>query len=234
MNFLYFFVSFEILFLSNNHPAEAKSENALIYNYEDKKLIEARQPIALCQTCLTACPASTDPEKKFDDDDSIAGNSLFVRKISSNSQNEKNMKINICDRQFQPSIIWDDKKKMYLTGYELYYEYEEGQIKLQCDEYDNFRQITNGKPNEKQSPSSDFVRRYKSEGNTIFHILDEESIIEKLVFFWIHVLSIGQTEHVRQITLFERDEINYYKFDMIECEDYNLGGGWKTFVTKVR
>ncbi|XP_065224362.1 uncharacterized protein LOC135848389 [Planococcus citri] len=249
MNFSNFFSSFAITFLLINYGIEVKSEKALIYDYAAAldgvpgDLVEFQNPADLqsCETCIMACPASSKPEKEFDKDDSLTGSSIFLRKTDPNFQ------IDICDGQFKPGLIWDEKKKFYMSGYELYYD--EGRIDLQFDKYENFRkvpiaEIFDSKLDiqdidmkqyyEEQHPSSDRVNRYKSGRNTIFEILDESSNPQKWVFFFIRVLVIRGKAYTRQITLADREVIKVDKPDqtMTECKDYSIGDDGQTSDTK--
>ncbi|XP_065223402.1 uncharacterized protein LOC135847674 [Planococcus citri] len=235
-----FFQIFVILWCFSLYPVAVYSENALIYSWKYKEIDELKSDDKPCQYCITACPPSSDLEKKFDRNDSIGriGSSLFLKKIYPDVVHRKDMEVDICNTSFKPVMIWDTKEELHRIGYELYYNEEQKQgskFELKCDKHDEFRRIVNGEPSIlRPVPISENVSKHKDEDgkNTVFEI-QTDGVNQKLVFYWLPVLSIksgisalivqSRFNH-RQIT-FEKDVINIYpqRETITKCTDYNLG-----------
>lgn len=96
---------------------------ALVFDAQNKELIEINEKdkTAKCPYCITACAASlnSEDEQRMKTDAAIDKNAIFLKNVYNKDEDTKNIKIDFCDEQLTPSIVWDSDSSIFLIGYEV-------------------------------------------------------------------------------------------------------------------
>ncbi|XP_065200541.1 uncharacterized protein LOC135831752 isoform X2 [Planococcus citri] len=160
----------------------------------------------------SGCPATTPRQKKFNEEVSITGRSIFLQIVYRRDETKKNILLNICEKPPQPAMVYNSKQDTYEIGYEFYYE--EGKIQLEDDKYHFYNSVEI-----KQSKSPvEFVFNRHDGNNTKFIFVDGSTT---LVFHWIPELSINSSGYNKLIK-WEKD-IDIVKTNVqSKCQDYEL------------
>ncbi|XP_065205869.1 uncharacterized protein LOC135835534 [Planococcus citri] len=216
------------------HAIEVKSETGFLYNAQMQRIDEVKEGDAKKHSPLyvVACPANSEQESKFNNFISVGKNSLFVRKVYTEDMKAIDLEVNICQKSFKHSVVFDKKKYTYEIGYELYYK--ENELDLECTRYDDLREIIENVPylNElsisKNLGYKDVVTgKYSDEittqvlKNIKFTLPDKQT----LVFHWIPVLSIkfNPIKSQVRINLSGNVVIDRHTSEMNKSNDYLLG-----------
>ncbi|XP_065200533.1 uncharacterized protein LOC135831751 isoform X2 [Planococcus citri] len=162
----------------------------------------------------SACPATTEREKKFNNEVSITGRSLFLQIVYRRNEAKENISLDICEKPPQPAMVYDSKQGTYEIGYEFYYE--ENKIQLEDDKYHCYNSVN---INNYSKSSTDFVSRGQDgKNNTKFIFVDGSTT---LVFHWISELSINSTGYNKHIKW--KKDISVVKNNTLsKCQDYQL------------
>ncbi|XP_065223623.1 uncharacterized protein LOC135847833 [Planococcus citri] len=212
-----------------NWAAEVESMNhkALIFNQEDKQLMELRDDdeSSKCTHCITACPLSSQIIKRA----SISGYGLLLQEVYKNAEIPKKIKTDICENPITPSIIWDPISEVFQIGYELFYK--EGDVDLIDPDYDDLNSVINGEPNPhtRELINDEFITTYYEDCYSKFDITEDPDSTVTMIFYWISVLKIEifPSGNRRHVTL-SKDVINDYFHKervIFHCENYYLSVG---------
>ncbi|XP_065200531.1 uncharacterized protein LOC135831749 [Planococcus citri] len=173
----------------------------------------------------SACPATTEREKKFNKEVSITGRSLFLQIVYRRNEAKENISLDICEKPPQPAMVYNSKQDTYEIGFEFYYE--EGKIQLEEDKYHCYNAVEIN--NQSKSPSEFVSNRYDG-NNTKFIFFDGSTT---LVFHWISELSINSSGYNKLIE-WEKENIDAVEKNILsKCQDYQLHG-WDEINVKIQ
>ncbi|XP_065218606.1 uncharacterized protein LOC135844372 [Planococcus citri] len=225
-----FLFKFYLIYSYFNFVSVVRSEDALLYS-----LKHCTRTLDIEETpCLTACPATYKRERKFNDEVSISGKSLFLRNFyPSDDEGPYEIKLDICNTSFEPVTVYDSKHDKYQIGYELYYwhkEKEDMEIRsIHQNYYDQYRAVNmtqniRDKVTHFMKPPNDLFIKYVDGPNTKFNLADGS---QTLVFHWIPVFSVDYSRYKRRVRLTYNAHLNEeFQPDLNStiptCDDFNL------------
>ncbi|XP_065224137.1 uncharacterized protein LOC135848227 [Planococcus citri] len=195
-----------VLLILSTKLMELKSEKALIFSPS------LNEPQDLCSvpgdeltfTVILACPATSQKEKQFDEKVSLTGHSLFYREFHPKHKLVENIQQDICEKSFEPVMVYDHTRDEYKIGYELYYDDAKVPEFNSCNGtcYHSYqlaqmaKNQTNHELTNQTAPTSDLVIKYEDGHKLKFNFTDGS---QTLVFHWVDVLTLKSSGNNKRI-----------------------------------